>query len=52
MTRWEQARQLDARASETRSLAEAQALHARADQLRRSTRGWLARWIGQPLLRN
>lgn len=51
--RLDQARELDALASAaSTSLAEAQALHARADQLRRDRRGWLARWTATPLIRN
>ena len=51
--RFKQAQALDARASVAISLAEAQALHAEADRLRRSVRpGWLGPWAQQPLLRN
>lgn len=50
--RIEQARQLEARASEARTLAEAQALHARADRLRGLRTGGTALWSAQPLFRN
>jgi hypothetical protein len=46
-----QARHFDALASEAKTLAEAQALSARADQLRRGARGWLAPWAA-PFIRN
>jgi hypothetical protein len=46
----DQARYFDALASEATTLAEGQALHARADRLRRSARG--LDWLRQPLLRN
>jgi hypothetical protein len=48
-----QAHVLDALASAAPTLAEAQALHARADQLRRdASRPWFSTWTGQPLIRN
>ena len=50
MSRWEQAQQLDALAREAPTLAEAQALHARADQLRR--RAGESRGPRYPLFRN
>jgi hypothetical protein len=47
------AQALEARASAAASLAEAQALHAQADHLRRVPRpGLLGLWSSQPLLRN
>jgi hypothetical protein len=50
MSRTEQARQLDALASQAATLAEAQALHARADALR--GRPAESRWLRTPLFRN
>ncbi|MEI9927336.1 MAG: hypothetical protein WDN44_06010 [Sphingomonas sp.] len=51
--RFEQAQALDERAGAARSLAEAQALHAEADRLRRAPRASLSPpWSRQPLLRN
>jgi hypothetical protein len=46
------AQAFEARAGEARSLAEAQALHAEADRLRRPRQGAFARFTGQPLFRN
>ena len=48
--RLEQARQLDALANAAATLAEAQALHARADHLR--SRHNAVRWLRAPLFRN
>ena len=49
----QQARALDALAGAAPTLAEAQALQARADQLRRESRRFgLTGWSGQPLFRN
>ena len=50
MSRIEQANRLDALAGEAATLAEAQALHARADWLRRSANE--RSWLRPPLLRN
>jgi hypothetical protein len=49
MSRWEEARKLDALAREAPTLAEAQALQARADQLRRVAESRGPRY---PLFRN
>ena len=46
-----QAQALEARAGQARTLAEAQALSAQADWLRRSRSGWLTNLITQ-LIRN
>ncbi|MES2444135.1 MAG: hypothetical protein V4574_15010 [Pseudomonadota bacterium] len=47
------AQALEVRAGEARTLAEAQALHAEADRLRRVPRaGPLGLWSRQPLFRN
>ena len=46
----DQAQQLDALASAATTLAEAQALHARADQIRRRARP--LGWLSLPLIRN
>ena len=46
----ELARQFDALASAAPTLAEAQALHARADQLRRGK--FEGRWLRTPFIRN
>lgn len=47
------AQALEARAAEARTLAEAQALHAEADRLRRAPRpGLLGLWNNQQLYRN
>lgn len=48
----ERARQLDQRAAEAGSLAEAQSLSAEADRLRGIRDRSGVRWIGLPLLRN
>ena len=50
MSRWEQAEKLDALAREAPTLAEAQALQARADQLRRRIAE--SRGPRHPLFRN
>ena len=46
-----QAQALEARAGQARTLAEAQALTAQADRLRRSRPGWLGSFASQ-LIRN